>query len=238
MAFARVQGNSFNGTVGATTAPVTLAGTVGSGNGVKGGVSWANGAGITLTSVTDDKGNSYALETEKLDTAEGQKSCAFSRDNITNAPITITANFSGSAGFRKIIVDEFSGGSTASTDERDGTAHGGQYQSSPGTGTDGITSGTFTTGANGSLLYGVCFGAPATTLASNGTSFSTGTQNNTDYAGQSEYRVQATAGAGTAATFTQASNIGRMTFLIATKAPAAGGIAIPILTRQYRQRWS
>jgi hypothetical protein len=94
-------------------------------------VSWV-GAG-TLTSVTDNKGNTYNKETSVLDTTDSLNSAAFSRTNITNAPTVITANFSAGVTFRQILVDEFSGGSTASTDERDGAAHGGQFQGNPGT---------------------------------------------------------------------------------------------------------
>lgn len=227
MAFTRVQGNAADsGNNSFASISVTIS-AVGSGNAVCGLVAWDNAGSPTLTSVTDDKGNTYNLETTKLDTANAENMAAFSRTNITNAPVTITANFSTGCVFRKIIVDEFSGGSTASSDERDGAAHGGQFQNAPGTGTDAITSGTFTTTVNGDLLYGACVGANTTAVASNGTSFSTGTQNTSSYAGQSEYRVQATAGSGTAATFTQAVDTQRIAFLISIKAPAGGGAAVP-----------
>lgn len=226
MAFARVQGNSAVDDSATTTMSVTIS-AVGSGNFICGGVTF-DGGGPTLTSVTDDKGNTYNAETTVIDTLNGQAFAPFSRNNITNGPVTITANFSSPVSFKKILVDEFSGGSTASTDERDGSAHGGQFQILPGTATDGITSGTFTTATNGDLLYGIALGALATgfgtpVLASNGTGFSTGTQDATDGGNfvQSEFRTQATAGSGTAATFTQAANDPRVTFLIAIK-PAAG----------------
>jgi hypothetical protein len=226
MAFVRVQGASANsGSASASTVAVTIS-AVASGNAVLGVVSWV-GAG-TLTSVTDDKGNTYNKETSVLDTTDALNSAAFSRTNITNAPTVITANFSAGVTFRQILVDEFSGGSTASTDERDGAAHGGQFQANPGTAANGITSGTFTTATNGDLIWGACVdGAGTLALATNGTSFSTGTQfNATDYASQTEFRTQATAGAGTAATFTQAADVPRTTFMVAIK-PAAGAGSRP-----------
>ena len=223
MAFARVQGLGAENDSSSSTVAVTIT-AVGSGNAICGIVSCPSGA--TITSVMDDKGNTYNLETSVVDTFEGHRSTAFSLTNITNAPTVITGTISSNQSFKKIIVDEFSGGSTASSDERDGSAHGGQYQSSPGTGTDGITSGTFTTTNNGDLLWGGCIGASNTTLASNGTSFSTGSSQATSYAGQTEYRVQTTAGSGTAATLTQAGNVGRMTFLIALKAPSAAAASL------------
>lgn len=227
MAWGRVQGNqAASGNVNATTIAVTIS-AVGSGNDVCGIVSWDLAGSVALNSVTDDKGNAYNREIAIDDTTNNQRSCAFSRTNITNVPVTITANFASSIGFRGIIVDEFSGGSTASTDERDGTAHGGQFQNAPGTGTDAITSGTFTTATNGCLLYGACMGGGTVTNASNGTSFSTGTSMvSSDYSMQSEYRTQVTAGSGTAATLTQAVASQRVTFLIALK-PSGVGASIP-----------
>lgn len=221
MAFARVQGNSgYNSATGSSIA-VTIS-AVGSGNAICGFASWDTGtANAVCTSVDDDKGNTYNLETAVDDSPTGRV-VAFSRTNITNAPTVITAHFNLSPDFRAILVDEFSGGSTASSDERDGTAHGGLHQASPGTGTDAITSGTFTTAVNGDLLWGCSEGGNTTAVASNGTSFSTGTQHTTDYAKQTEFRTQATAGAGTAATFTQGTDTNRITFLIAIK-PQAGG---------------
>lgn len=231
MAFTRVQGGSTNsGSGSASTVAVTLS-AIASGNAVLGVVSWV-GAG-TLSSVTDDKGNTYNKETSVLDTTDSLNSAAFSRTNITNAPTVITANFSVGVTFRQMLVDEFSGGSTASTDERDGAAHGGQFQSNPGTAANGITSGTFTTGTNGDLIWGACVdGAGTLVLATNGTSFSTGTQfNATDYASQTEYRTQTTAGSGTAATLTQAADVPRTTFMISIKPPA--GAAPPNGSNDY-----
>jgi hypothetical protein len=227
MAFARVQGNSGYGVVTDTTIAVTIS-AVGSGNCICGVVAWTH-ATNTVTSVTDNQGNTYNLETQADDTPNTSHSAAFSRTNITNGPVTITANISGTgAGFRKIIVDEFSGGSTASSDERDSTAHGGQYQAAPGTGTDAITSGTFTTVQNGDLLYGTTTNHNSTHVATTGTSFSTGTAENTDYTILTEYRVQVTAGSGTAATFTQVNANPRTTFLVAIKAPSVAETAQPL----------
>src|SRR5262245_6885655 len=166
MAWARVQGNQ-NYVQGSTASVAVTLSAVGSGNAVCGAVTWDNTA-VTLTSVTDNQSNTYNVETTIIDTTDNQKSAAFSRTNITNGPTTITANFSGSVGFHGIIADEFSGGSNSSTDERDGSAHGGQFQSSPGTGTDGITSGNFTTSVDGDLIYSVSLNASPNTNASRG----------------------------------------------------------------------
>lgn len=224
MAFTRVQGaQSTESSSAFTTKTVTLS-AVGSGNAVLGLVSWDLAGGITLSSVTDDKGNTYNLETSIDDTTNSGRTACFSRTNITNAPTVITATFSSSIGFVGIIADEFSGTSTASSDERDGAAHGGQFQLSPGTGTDACTSGNFTTSVNGDLIWGATANTGGNVTPTTGTGFTTGTQSTwTDYRAASEYRTQTTAGAGTAATFTQASfGGGHETFLIAIK-PASGG---------------
>lgn len=227
MAFARVQGNTSANSGSANSIAVTIS-AVGNGNCVCGVFSCDNGNAITTLTVTDDKGNTYNVEARILDTTGNQQQYAFSRTNITNGPVTITATMNGIVAntFRAIQVDEFSGASTASADERDGAAHGGQFQATPGTGTDAISSGTFTTSTNEDLIWGGCVGPSTSTLASNGTSFSTGTQDTTLYSIQTEFRTQATAGSGTAATFTQAAATQRVTYMIAIK-PAAGGAAPP-----------
>lgn len=226
MAFARIQGGSNYSAPGAASIAATIS-AVGSGNCILGSVTY-DGNASGLASVTDDKGNTYHLETAILDGLAGQSSCAFSLTNITNGPTVITANFSPSTSFHGILVDEFSGTSTASTDERDGTAHGGQYQATPSTATDGVSSGIFTTATNGDLLWGSTMSGDSPTAASNGTSFSTGTAiTSSDVALQSEFRTQTTAGSGTAATFTDATGVDRVNYLIAIK-PAAGGASGPV----------
>jgi|SRR5882724_2910575 len=226
MAFSKIQSVSV-GTTGAASA-TTIAATVsavGSGNVICGLVSWDD-IGPSLTSVTDNQGNTYNLETTILNVGDGQRNAAFSRTNITNAPTVITANFSATVDFRAIFVDEFSGGSTASTDERDGTAHGGQYQASPGTGTDAVTSGSFTTAVNGDLLWGGSSTQSVITLTI-GTSFSAGGSAGGGPVCATEYRVQTTAGSGTAATFTESGTSGpTVTYLIAIK-PPGGAAAVP-----------
>jgi hypothetical protein len=214
MAWTRVQGGAnYSGAAAAASISVTLS-AVGSGNALCGVLGWDIAGGVTLTSVTDDKGNTYNLESVVQDTGYSEQFCAFSRTNITNAPTIITVNFSGSVDFRFLLVDEFSGGSTASSDERDATAHGGQIQLAPGTGTDAVTSGTFTTTQNGDLIWGATVDTNTDTV---GTGFTTGTTENTDFSKQTEYRTQATAGAGTAATFTASLDDHHITYMIALK---------------------
>jgi hypothetical protein len=222
----RAQGKGANGGAAATTLAVTLDSSVYSGNFVCGAVSYNRNH--TLSSVTDDKGNSYNLESVLDDTANGQKTCGFSRGNITNAPITITANFADATQARSIVVDEFYG-ILAATDPRD--THGGQTMgNATGTGTNAVTSGNFTTTVNGDLLYGAEANVSAgddgsTTVTAGTTSNATYTLTGTDSGAssnqaaqiKSEWAVQSTASATTAATFTHSLATGRTVILISAK---------------------
>lgn len=236
MAIARVQGlgsnnGSFNGTN--TTITVTLGAAVASGNTICGGFVGSGPATLTVVSLTDDKGNSYNVETQ-VGNGSSINAAAFSRTNITNGPTVWTLVVAGAVGMT-LIVDEFSGTSTTSTDERDGSAHGGQNQASPGTGTNGVTSGSFTTSTNGDLLYG---STTNDTSLGNAT-LTAGTTTNASYTAattspftafsnlqmNSEWAEQSAASASTAATWTQSQNDARQTFLIAIK-PAAGATLV------------
>ncbi len=222
MAFSHIQGaQSTENSTPVTTKSVTLS-AIGNGNCVLGAINYDLTGSVTVTSIDDDKGNTYNLEGPVDDSPDGGRSYAFSRTNITNAPTVITAHLSASIGFVGIAADEFSGSSTTSSDERDGTAHGGQFQATPGTGTDAVTSGNFTTSTNGDLLYGVSFNNGAGNNPASGTGFTAGVAGSFPaYGFLSEYKTQATAGSGTATTFTAATNTGHTTFLIAIKPSGA-----------------
>lgn len=224
MAWTKVQSvnTPSTGASSGTSVSVTVS-AVGSGNAICGIVSWDETPNVSLTSVTDNQGNTYNLESTITNANDAEKYCAFSRTNITGGPTVITANFSGSIDYRSILIDEFSGGSTASSDERDGSAHGGQYQSNPGTAANAITSGTFTTTTDGDLIWGGCgsqlpFGLPGV-----GTGFTRGGFSNTDLIASSEYRTQTTAASGTAATASASGGASGSTvmFMIALKPPGA-----------------
>jgi hypothetical protein len=223
---ARVQGAitpSTGGTSGSSIA-VTLGAAIGAGNAACGMITWGGNGGLNagiLSSVTDDKGNTYNPEAVLYHPIDDQYYCAYSRTNITGGPTTITANFSVSDAFRGISAEEFDSISTASSDERD--VHGGQYQASPGTGTDATTSGPFTTTVNGDLLWGGV-GTPSGG-ETEGTGFTLGVANGAGPAMFTEYRVQATAASGTAATWTSSVGGESATFLIALKPAGAAAPA-------------
>ena len=236
MAIARVQGAG-NHTTGVTT-PATVSATLGaavtSGNTVVGMVSFDVSTSTTLTSVTDDKGNTYSLETAITD-AGVQRVVAFSRSNITNGPTVVTANFGAPNGGVAIIVDEFSGCSTAGTDQRDGTAHGGQIQAAPGTGANAVSSGSFTTATGGDLVWSgtgstdtadQAMGSVGTGFTTTGTS--SGGSGGFDPQIFSEWLVQSSAGSIVGTWTASAGSAHYGTFMIAIKAAGGGGPAAPI----------
>lgn len=225
---------NFDGGTGNTTGIVTLGAAVGNGNTLVGGFGGnTSAAAMTIISVTDDKGNSYNTESVVGATTVAFMS-AFSLSNITNGPsiITIVVTSTGSTPVSLgCVIDEFSGTATASTDERD--VHGGQDQASPGTGTNGVTSGPFTTTVNGDLLYNATmnhnfFGnATLTPGTTTNASYSAGVTSAfsafSNLQLNSAWAVQSADGSGTAATWTQSQNDVRDTFLISIKAASGAG---------------
>jgi hypothetical protein len=208
----RVQGaTSANiNTTSSTSIGATLSNTVGSGNAVMGAVTWgANSA--ALTSVTDDKGNSYTVVNNSYDSSHVQSFATFYRLNITNAPVTITANFGSSVAWRNIIVDEFSGIATSSA--LDGNAM--NLQSTTSNVTDMMTSTNITTTANGDLIYGVNGSTGAGTVTSVGTGYTAAAVSADTYY-RAEYKVQTSAGS-IAATFTHTGTNSVLTGIMAFK---------------------
>ena len=190
-----IQGNIHqNGSGTSTTCAVTLAATVGSGNALCVSVSYTT-AVIDSISVTDDKGNSYTSVISALNSGSGYAMHLFVAVNLTNAPQTITAtDNSGPRQFLTIMVDEFSGASSL-----DGSAC--QAQSQAGTGTDAITSGPYTTTHNGDIIWGAGISISGTNM-SVGTGFTVAGMNNVVSTFTTEWEIQSTASASTAATFT------------------------------------
>src|SRR6266436_1817146 len=106
MAWSLVQNAVMNNqTVISPTVAVTN--TIASGNIYCGAVVY--GSNETLNSVTDDKSNTYNLKSTITQTADLIKITQFELGNITNAPKTITFNFSVATDSCAVVA-EFSGG--------------------------------------------------------------------------------------------------------------------------------
>jgi hypothetical protein len=177
-----------------------------------------------FVSLTSSPANTFTqIGTTLLDTVSLQRGRLYYAKNIAGGSTTITLDVNaGNNALSEawIIAHEVSGADL--TSPLDG--NNGQWQSSPGTATDAITSGTFTPANNGCYIFGVVQQYDANSnQISPGTDF-TGRQNVATafaVALRSEDRIQSTAAAA-AATFTTLLDQNMITFGAAFK-PAAGG---------------
>jgi hypothetical protein len=210
MAYGNPQGkitSDFSGGAN-TTYGITFDSAVVSGNGVLGCVGYVG----TLTSVTDDKSNTYTLGST-LTTGGSFSTTAFYALGLTNAPITFTANFSGGgATYTLISADEFSG--IGSFD-----VQAGQTQLNP-SGTDSISSGSATTTVNGELIYGFVFATSTGASSTHGTGFAYTAAQASDATHYPEFLTQGSAGA-VAVTANPGANDTWNTVLLAFKPAAA-----------------
>lgn len=235
MPAAHVQSRSTSIQVGATTIPVSFAAAVGNANAVCGMVTWGSASSSDFSSVTDDKGNTYTLQTVVVDAGNGQSLGTFWLNNITNAPITVTASFGGnSLQFRGLVIHEASGIDTGAT-PTDGST--GQVGTGLSTAADAVTSGNFVTASNGDYIFGCTArdDAVVANVFAAGTNYtlreSLGGAGIVNVASESLIQTNA---ATTAATFTSSTNaITALTAALALKAAAAAVafVQVPLLAR-------
>ena len=211
---------------GSTTIVATFPGTVGAGNAVCGVIGYDTG--LTLTTVTDDKSNTYTIQRTVTDGGNAEQASLFYLANITNGPITVTATFNGVTNNGGMTMLEGSGIVTSSALD----VETGQLQATPGTGANGVTSGAVTTTVAGDF---VCGFAVDTGAFRTGTQYAAGTGftkpangESGDAAGHAldnagEYQIQGSAGS-IAATWTAAANDATISFVIALKASGGGGL--------------
>lgn len=226
MAFVLVQHGNSGALVSASgTAPQKAFGVaVTSGNNVRGWVTWGTAVAGDLISVTDNKSNTYTISDKILGTTNNQSLASFHKENITNAPTTITANITGGIGACGIIIEEWSG------EDNSGTAinaHGGQRQVSPGTGTDAVSSGNITTNVDGCNICGAAMDVNFVgTALGVGTGETLSDDYYTDAKCKSESETQPTQG-NVAATFTLIGSSNETLAVAMAAVPAAGGAAFP-----------
>jgi hypothetical protein len=224
--FARVQGTSFENT--ATTANVysqSFSAPIGSGQCVVGYFQY-DGTSNTLTSITDDKGNSYTVKDTTIDVSNNAVGHSFILGNISNGPITINFNFSTSHASIWGCIDEFSG-VLARSDPSE--AHSATTPTSVGA-ANTWTANTITPISNGDLVWSAVTATSVTEQWTAGVGWTQGTQSVGVSNGQTctEYLVQNTA-AGIAPTFHSATGTnvaigGSMAIL--PPAPSAGNVGI------------
>jgi len=223
-AFTHVQGAQTE-TAGTTSSlSAAFSSAVGSGSAVVGVATWDSLGGVTLSAVTDDKGNSYRIVDTFNDTTNNQAAASFVLGNIANAPKTITAKFSVATQYVTIIVDEYSG-IVAAADPRDGNAV--QSQTSVATTADAITSGSITTSKNGDLIWGAAVNISGSQAPVAGAGF---TQLESDAVTSTaptttEQRSQTAAGA-VAATFSAPSSATHITFVVALQAVTSASSSV------------
>lgn len=107
-----------------------------------------------ISTILDDKGNSYPVRQSNGDTQNATNMSSFSLENITNGPISVTVTYTAAMDFRSIVIHEVSGIATASAMDQ----HAGQSQdtptiTSPPTTPGGVSSGSVTTTVDGEYVY-------------------------------------------------------------------------------------
>lgn len=175
--------------------------------------SWADGA----------NGNYTQIDTDSFVSGTTYAATDFYKANITGGALTVTATFSASptTGFAGAVLCEFTGVSANPPLD----VHNVQTQTTPGTGSNALTSPSVTTTVNGDLVIGIFMsgtsGSPGYTAGSSPNSFSA---LNTCAANSdcNEYLVQTSAGA-IAATATQTNATDSfLSFVAAFKAQPLG----------------
>ncbi len=147
-----------------------------------------------IATVTDNHSNTYTAVDTTTTGASFRSSTFYALSFPGGLPTTITATFStGTSDYPAILVDEFSG--VAASAALDG--HNQQIQASA-SGTDALSSNTFSTSANGDLIWGIA-AIPNATGASAGTGLTA--EQSLVSAYYTEFKIQSSSGS-VAATFT------------------------------------
>jgi len=186
-----------------------------------------NANGATSGVVSDQLGNSYskpsgAVATDSANQVilEGQLSIA----TVTGTP-TVKVQFNPTPGttqsaLTSLAVDTLTGSDASSAADGPGS---GQHQATPTTTTDALSSGSWSTGTDGDVLFSATLDSAAgTNPGTAGTGFTPG-QTTGGGVLKTEWMVQATHSATTAATWTALLNEDHVTIAFAVKPAAAGG---------------
>ena len=113
----------------------------------------------TIT-LTDDKSNVYTSLGTVDDTSDQEMTELFILGNITNAPQTITASYSGNGSYTQIVAAEY----TAAAQSNPADGHAGQFVGAAAAGTDAIVSGMFTTTTSNDEVVTIAFQESANVL--------------------------------------------------------------------------
>lgn len=165
-------GGFSNNATAATTIAVTVS-AVPTGSTICVGVLFNTSGVSTSYSCADNAGNSYVPGPTLLNpSSTGQDLATFVCKSVTGSPTVITVTQAGGSpsAYSSITVDCFSG--VLATTIIDGSAA--QYQATPGTGTNAVTSGNLTVANTGDLIWSCVLAGAAGDVASPGTGFTAG----------------------------------------------------------------
>src|SRR6267154_2130827 len=222
MAFVQSKSTSTDATTSTTTA-VTLTGNIAVGNKLMGWL-FFNAASDDFVSLADGLGNSFTIVDTRVDAGTGDIQKSFWADVTGAGACTVTLTTTGAHGFRGMVVHEVSNLATGAPEQ-----HTTALQLTPGTGTDGITTGNVTTVAVNQYIFGaVHVNNVIVMTVTQGTNYTDresidGTAAITPL--ESEDRIQSGAGA-IAVTFTENSNQPATSCIMTFKQRPLAGIAI------------
>jgi Bacterial Ig domain len=179
-----------NDTNGSTIAAVFSTTTIG--NLIVAAVTWGDSSSLTCS---DSQGNAYVTLPAQYDNTNAQSLGICYASNIKGGAVTVTASFSGSPNYRRILIHEYSGIVTGNP--VDVTA---ANLANGTTSTDGVTS-TTATATTSDLIFGAVMDDSGTfTSVQAGTNFTLrGSLNGTDLATEDQLQTQS---GSTAATWT------------------------------------
>ena len=164
-----VQGNTAKSAASATTLSVTLPATVGNGNAILVAVWYLTATAGQITSVTDDKSNTYNVETSNVSAAAGGSMYMYGVGNVTNGPKTVTVNISANTIFMAVV--EYNQVVALANPVDAAIAAGASVVPS---GADAITSNSAsTTQTNETLVGFTCSTSGAAATITNGTGYTT-----------------------------------------------------------------
>jgi hypothetical protein len=159
-----VQGAGTTSDTGATSIVQAFTAANTSGNLIVAAISWGSGASVTCS---DSKANIYSVATTQYDAVNNQSLAICYAANVQSGANTVTATFSGSTLYRRLLVQEYQGIAAVSpVDVVSKNAANGT------TGSNAITSKAAVSTANGDLIFGaVIDDSSVTTSITAGTGF-------------------------------------------------------------------
>lgn len=221
MAITLTQSKAWHVQTSGTTNPLAFTGAVSSGGCVTVYIAYDSTA--TISTVLDDKSNSYAVKSTITETPDAIKISQAVLGNITNGPTTITVTFTGTVANTAVSIAEWAGIS-AIADPTDVT--GGQMAASSAN----PTSGNVTTTVDGDLVTGFAVNGSTNVIYTVGSGFTAGQSTGTFFTSTSslawEWLIQTTHGA-IAGTWVDATATNYAANVLTLKAAAAGGGALP-----------